>query len=133
MSATPREVFETLLDGVVERRFDGLADLYAEDTVVDLPFALPEPLHREGRQALADHFAWFSTLPVRFAVANLRIHETTDPEVIVAEYDYNVHVTTTGKELTTANIQVMRVRDGKIVESRDFHNHAVIGAAYAGD
>jgi ketosteroid isomerase-like protein len=28
-----------------------------------------------------------------------------------------------------ANVIVMRVRDGKIVESRDYHDHAAIGEA----
>lgn len=131
MPATPRQVFESLLHGITERRFDTLFELYAEDCTVDIPFAMPEPLHLAGRQALRDHFHAANRMPMEMTAGNVAVHETADPEVIVAEWDYHIRVTTTGKELTAANIQVMRVRDGKIVATRDFHNHAALAAALA--
>jgi uncharacterized protein len=129
MPATPREVFEALLRGITERRFDTLFELYAEDCTVDIPFAVPEPLHLAGSQALREHFQPADRMPMEMTAENVVVHETADPEVIVAEWDYHIRVTTTGKELTAANIQVMRVRDGKIVATRDFHNHAALAAA----
>ena len=36
---SPRELFEQLIQGVSEQRWDELADLYAEDAVVEHPFA----------------------------------------------------------------------------------------------
>ena len=54
------------------------------------------------------------------------VRRTTDPEVIVAEWDYDGLVTTTGRMFRVSNIQVSRVRNGKIVESRDYHNHALM-------
>ena len=47
--------------------------------------------------------------------------ETADPEVVVAEYDYVIE--TDVQTVTVASIQVVRVRDGLIVESRDYHDH----------
>lgn len=131
MPATPRQVFESLLRGITERRFDSLYELYAEDCTVDVPFAIPEPLHLAGRQALREHFQAGAAIPIEMTATNVVVHETADPEVIVAEWDYHVRGTTTGKELTAANIQVMRVRDGKIVATRDFHHHAALAAAFA--
>jgi ketosteroid isomerase-like protein len=57
------------------------------------------------------------------------VHETTDPEVIVAEFDYDGRITTTGRTFTIRNIFVLRVRDGLIVESRDYANHLVLADA----
>ena len=59
---------------------------------------------------------------------NVVVHHTDDPEVIIAEFDYHGQVSTTGRSFQVANIQVLRVRDGQIVSSRDYHNHAAIAA-----
>lgn len=59
------------------------------------------------------------------------LHETRDPEVVIAEYDYDGRVTTTGRSFQVPNIQVSRVRDGQIVASRDYHNHPVLADAVA--
>jgi ketosteroid isomerase-like protein len=53
-------------------------------------------------------------------VRDLKIHETTDPELVIAEWTYRSHYD--GKVLDTANIVVTRVRDGKIVSTRDYHD-----------
>ena len=79
-----------------------------------------------GRDAIREHFAAASRAQLRLQVRNLRVHETTDPEVVVAEYDYGID--TDGRSAIVANIQVMRVRDGLIVESRDYHDHARLAA-----
>lgn len=51
---------------------------------------------------------------------------------IVAEFDYHGRVTTTRRTFTASNIFVLRVRDGRIVSSRDYHNHHVLADAFAG-
>jgi uncharacterized protein len=125
---SPREVFEELVRGIAEGRWDELANRYAEDTVVEHPFALPVPTRIEGRAGIRRHFS--RALPLEFLKAEVTaVHETADPEVIVAEYDYDLRAKPTGREFRVANIQVLRVRDGLIVASRDFRNHAAVAAA----
>ena len=46
--------------------------------------------------------------------------------MIVAEFEYAGRVTSTGRSFIVPNILVIRVRDGKIVASRDYHNHALL-------
>jgi uncharacterized protein len=67
---------------------------------------------------------------LRLVAHNVVVHETTDPEVIVAEFDYDV----TGREgaVTAANVQVLRVRDGLITATRDYHDHLAIARATGG-
>lgn len=131
-ATSPREVFERLLAGITGRQWDDLPGLYAVDTVVEHPFAMPRPARMEGREALRRHFAGAAKLPLEMTARDIVVHETADPEVIVGEYVYDGRVTTTGRAFTVANIFVMRIRDGQIVTSRDYHNHAALIQA-AGD
>jgi ketosteroid isomerase-like protein len=124
----PRVVFERLIDGIAHKRVEDLPLLYAEDTDVLHPFAGP-PSRLRGRERLREHFRRLPDLPLELRARNVVVHETADPEVIVAEFDYDGRVTTTGRTFTAGNIVVMRVRDGEIVESRDYHDHRVLESA----
>ena len=131
MPATPTEVFHRLVTGITAKSWTDLAPLYAEDAQVSMPFGLPEPVVLRGREEIAQHFAGSAAVPLRFAIQNVVIHQTTDPDVIIAEFDYDGQVTTTGHTFRFSNVQVLRVRDGLIAETRDYHDHARIGAALA--
>jgi ketosteroid isomerase-like protein len=125
---TPREVFERLVDGVAGGRWDELPGLYAEDTVVVHPFAKPpEPL--VGREALRRHFAAGAGMGLEMTVRDLVVHETADPEVVVGEFAYEGRVLATGRRFRVPNVFVLRVRDGLIVESRDYADHLAMAAA----
>jgi len=120
---TPREVFAALSDGIGEGRWEDLSALYAEDAVVEHPQAVPRPIRTIGRATIHEHFTGALAGSLRLKRKNIVVHETTDPEVIVAEYDYDAESVETGRTIPTANIQVLRVRDGLIVHSRDYHDY----------
>jgi ketosteroid isomerase-like protein len=126
---SPHQVLESLLQGISDGRWNDLADLYAEGAVVEMPFAPSGPTRLEGREAVRAHFAAAAEGPLKLQASNVVVHDTGDPEVVIAEFDYQGQVTTTGRSFRVANIQVLRVRDGQIVSSRDFHNHLAIAAA----
>ncbi|WP_377271820.1 nuclear transport factor 2 family protein [Peterkaempfera sp. SMS 1(5)a] len=128
-TADPRTVFESLIRGITDGSWDRLADLYAEDAVVELPFALPAPVRLEGREAVRAHFAAAAGGPLRLTVHDVVVHRTADPEVVVAEFGYEIRTPAAGEAFHTANVQVLRVRDGLVVASRDYHNHAALAAA----
>jgi uncharacterized protein len=130
MTATPREVLEQLIEGVPARRWDDLPALYSQDTVVEQPYALPEPIRLVGRAALAAHFQRAARVPLSLRADNIVIRETDDPEVVVGEFDYHARNTETGASVTVANVIVARVRAGEIVESRDFHHHVALAALF---
>ncbi|RSM76685.1 hypothetical protein DL991_25150 [Amycolatopsis sp. WAC 01375] len=56
------------------------------------------------------------------------IHETLDPEVVIGEFDYQ-GTASDSAEFRVTTIFVLRVRDGLIVESRDYADHLAISAA----
>lgn len=123
MTLTPREVFRKLAWGVSEGRWDELPELYADETCVEHPFS-PfglEPLRT--REELREHFSAGKRLPpFRQEPANITVHETVDPEVIVVEFEYRGTVEG-GEPFRVPCIFVLRVRDGKIVASRDYIDH----------
>ncbi|MEU6992304.1 nuclear transport factor 2 family protein [Streptomyces sp. NPDC046465] len=134
MSSTPtaREVFTRVIDGVTKlvagdaSQADALASLYAEHTRVEHPMAPLGDTPLLTREQLRKHFA---EGPGKSAAAGLRdyraedvvIHESTDPEVVVAEFTYRG--TIGDKALALPCVYVLRVRDGLIVESRNYTNH----------
>jgi ketosteroid isomerase-like protein len=129
---TPRSLFERLISGITERRWDELAPLYAHDAVVEMPFA-PPPMPKQlvGREAINAHFRHGAEIPVELTPRNTVVHETADPEVVVAEFEYLCRATETDRTFTVANIQVLRVRDGLIQATRDYHDH--FGLSQAAD
>jgi len=128
MPLSAREVFDRLITGISESRWQDLADLYAEDAVVDQPFMVPEPGRIHGREQVRAHFLAAVGLPLELRARNVVVHETGDPEVVIAEFDYDVRNTATRRESTVANVQVLRVRDGLIVATRDYHDHLRLAA-----
>jgi uncharacterized protein len=130
MEPTPLEVVQRLIAGVPAREWRSLPYLYAEDAVVEQPMALPKPIRLVGRAALAEHFAAAAQLPLELRATNIVLNDTSDPEVVVAEFDYEARNTDTGASFTVANVFVMRVRHGLIVASRDYSNHVLFAAAF---
>jgi len=126
---TPRQVAEKLVTGISEGRFEEVPRLYAEDCVVEVPYATggAAPL-LEGGAAVREHFSHADAMPFRLRARDLVVHETEDPELVVLSWDYEVTATTTGATATVANVQFLRVRDGLIVHSRDFHDHTRFAA-----
>jgi ketosteroid isomerase-like protein len=130
MAPTPTEVFHRLVSGVAERRWEELALLYAEETDVTHPFHPDRPPAMRTREELRAHFTRDRGEPdLRFAPTNVTVHETTDPEVIVAEFEYAGTVVDTGAAFTVPGVFVMRIRDGEIVESRDYFDHLPVDRA----
>ncbi len=129
---SPRSVVERHLALVSEGMSGELADDYALDAVVDLPFMPGGGLRLAGRQALRAHFERAATMPLTLRIANLVVYETPNPSVVIVEYDYEGRTTTTGETFTVANVQIFGIADGKIAWSRDYHDHAAIGAALSG-
>ena len=125
-SSEPRRALKSLLAGVAEDRWSELPGLYAEDAVVEHPLALRPPTRLEGRAALAEHFERAARAPLALRAERLVVHQTTDPELIVGEFQYVGENTATGAPFMVNNIFVMRVRDGLIVESRDYMDHCAL-------
>ncbi|HYX34607.1 MAG TPA: nuclear transport factor 2 family protein [Oligoflexus sp.] len=128
MSKTPKEIWEIQHKLVLNFDVDQHAELFAEDGVWEFPLARPGTKAKlEGRDAIRD---WVMEHTKNAQDAghqalnydDLVIHETADPEVIVVEFDLHGEVSHTGEKYRRSYVQVLRVRDGKIVSLRDYFN-----------
>jgi ketosteroid isomerase-like protein len=105
-----------------ERQLDRLAQLYGAVTDVRHPFDPLGDVPMRTRGELREHFAKVRLDGVeRFEPVDACVHVTADPEVVVFEFAYAVSAH--GTEFTVPCVFVIRVRDGQIVESRDYAHH----------
>lgn len=126
-----QEVFERMrrhwLDGEAAFRHDDLA----EDVVIETPFSPPGMRRIEGR----DNWMQFvapqrAALPFRIDDCRaIALHTTTDPGVIVVEYELTATSTVTGRRDTAAFVGVLEVRDGKTVRWREYQNPLAVAMA----
>ncbi|QGN32609.1 nuclear transport factor 2 family protein [Microlunatus sp. Gsoil 973] len=112
-------------DLTLNRDADGLAELYAPDAVIEMPFAGPpgSPMRLTGREAIRAYTRKVVESPVRvkrYEVA--ACHWTDDPEVVVLEMRAEVTPNAVGHSITATSIQVLRIKDGQIVLFRDYAN-----------
>jgi ketosteroid isomerase-like protein len=126
---SPRAVVEELIRGISEGDWPALHAFFAADAVIDYPFALPAPTRLDGGDAIRRYFAGIAASGLELRAHDVVVHETGDPEVVVAEWDYDGRVASSGRTFCVSNVTVSRVRDGRIVASRDYHNHAVLAVA----
>jgi ketosteroid isomerase-like protein len=141
---SPRAVFERAQRALKDFDFDAFAGTFAEDGVLVAPFT-PQRTAR-GRGLILERML-AGAGPARDAgvrISGFRsmvIHETTDPEVIVAEFVEDLAIGDRTHALPF--IQVVRVRGGEIVEFRDYTDGLAVrealsampelGAAITGD
>jgi ketosteroid isomerase-like protein len=124
MTSTSREVAERLLQAGRELDFDTFIELIAPDGYIEWPYRPPgAPDRLSGRTEIRRHLAGVAKAFIKFdEYRNVVIHETTDPEVTIVEYDAHGSVVATGAPFEQRVIAVLRVRDGLVVSYRDYIN-----------
>jgi ketosteroid isomerase-like protein len=128
-SVTPADVLARRSQLILNGDADGFAALFAPDAVIESSFAGPPgtPVRLEGREAIREYSRGVMASPLRledFEVAEL--YQTQDPEVVITEMRTKGIVTTTGRPFTTTSVQIIRIRDGHIVHSRDFADPRIL-------
>jgi ketosteroid isomerase-like protein len=142
-STDPAEVVRAVCEGVSrlvcggldqaqrEAQLDQLAAFYAERTDVRHPFATSGGPPLRTRADLRRHFAQAPGRAEgieRFEPVGLHVYRTGDPEVVITEFRYEGSAG--GRPLSIPNIFVTRVRDGVIIESRDYADHIAAARAF---
>ncbi|MBC3841806.1 nuclear transport factor 2 family protein [Streptacidiphilus sp. 4-A2] len=121
---TPRETVELLLRTTVEGSRSDLADLYAPDVVVEMPFIRSSgfPARTEGNATMRARMKAVEGLWSFDSVDGVTLHDTADPEVVIAEFRVHGRIAATQQPFSLGYINVIRVADGLIVSSRDYGN-----------
>lgn len=122
---SPRQTAEQLLRAAVSATPGDMADCYAPAVVIEMPFAsgsLYPSRIATTREELRARFQAGTARRRYRSVANVMIHETADPEIVITEYELRGQMTGTGEEFSVRFAMVLTVRDGHIVHSRDYTN-----------
>jgi len=128
-SATPADVLARRRELTLSLDADGLADLFAPDAVIEFAFHGPlgTSVRLDGREAIREYSRNIVTSPLRIADYEVtELYQTEDPEVVIVELRATATLTTTGRSLSTTSIQVLRIREGRIVLWRDFADPRVL-------
>jgi ketosteroid isomerase-like protein len=120
-----------LLDGACRlqngdlAQVDRLAECYADETDVRHPMAPLGDTPLLSREALRQHFAMAGAVGLAgFRVEDVRVHHTADPEVVIGEFTYRGDA-----GWAVPGVIVLRIREGLIVESRDYFDHVGLARA----
>ena len=125
---TPLEVLELRRRHIVDRDFESFANLFAEDGVIEMPFAvagLPDRL--DGREAIREFSLKAADHPVEIVDLHVvQLHETVDPEVVILELVTDGRNTATGEPFQATCVQVFRIQNGEIKLFRDYVSSATV-------
>lgn len=117
----PLDLVDQGIDLLLKHDMAGFAGLWAEDGVLEFPFAGPGyPKRVDGRDAIREYLRDYpNLLDIREVVAKT-VHETADPAVVVVELTVAGMVVASGKPYELSYIAVITVEDGEIRHYRDY-------------
>ena len=121
--ASNRALIEQVMATISAGEFERLAEFMTDDLVFELPYGpdfMPDTFNGletwdQMQRATFGLFTSFRLEPVHF-------HDCLDPDQVIAEYRSEAVVARNGNDYRNRYIGVLRFRDGKIAEWREFHN-----------
>jgi uncharacterized protein len=130
---TASQVLKRAMDRFLAKDMRGWSELCDENVVVELPFS-PDPAGRRivGRAAI---YAFLKDYPKAIDIQSLptlKIHATDDPNVAIAEWSVSGRVISNGNPYELSYATVVTVRNGLIVNYREYFNPQAFMAAMAG-
>ena len=129
---TNAERVRTILELADQMRVDDLIGLFAEDAVMELPFAPGRMEKRyEGKAAILAFQLFARDSFSSFAMTIDAIHETGDPHVIIAEHRSDGVVAENGRPYRNRYVTVFTFDgDGLVTGWREYYDAGVVVRAF---
>mgnify|MGYP001173886342 CR=1 FL=1 len=130
--AAAQQVFRDHLDLLTAGRVEEWVELFTEDGVLEFPYAPKGYTTRlVGRE---DMLAYISNFPkaFRLTMTDVRIHETVDPSLVIAELKSEGVALETGRPYNQTYISVVETVGGRISRYVDYWNPLVAMEALGG-
>ncbi|NJP88595.1 nuclear transport factor 2 family protein [Nonomuraea sp. FMUSA5-5] len=116
-----RGLVDHALDLLLAKDMTAFAGLWAEDGVIEFPFAQPGyPQRVEGRAAIHEYLRDYPDILDIREITSKTVHQSVDPDVVIVEMEVAGVVAATGRPYTMRYIAVITVRDGEIRSYRDY-------------
>lgn len=121
MPRTPEETFRRLLDLLLAKNMDAIADLWAEHGTAEFPFAVGDsPRRLAGREEVRGYLASYpEQMDVR-AIPAVTVHHLERPDTIVVEFTAHGRTVRTGEPYRLDYVTMITVQDGLITHYRDY-------------
>jgi uncharacterized protein len=117
----------------IDRGASSFVDMMAEHALMEFPYALPGlPSRLEGRDAVARHLERAAGLIAFDRMGGPTIHPSTDPDLVILEFDGFGHGVETGEPYDQRYISVIRTENGRITHYRDYWNPIAVLRATKG-
>ena len=115
-----------------EMRVDELVELFADDAVMELPFAPGRMARRHDGKAAIGAFQRFARDSFsRFSMTVDAVHETADPRVVVAEHRSDGVVAGNGRPYRNHYVTFFTFDEaGRIASWREFYDAGVVVRAF---
>ncbi|WP_245645272.1 nuclear transport factor 2 family protein [Pseudonocardia acaciae] len=121
MPRTPEETFRRLLELLLDKDMDGIADLWAPDGEAEFPFATGgAPTRLDGREAVRRYLDGYPDRMDVTDIPSVTVHHTQDPDTVVVEFTANGRTVSTDTPYRMDYIAVVTVKDGLIASYRDY-------------
>lgn len=123
----PKPTFVSVLRDALGDRLDPSAtsfiDMMAEDFVMEFPYARPGMQPRiEGREAVVTYLVSVAGGVSIDSIENVAVHETTDPEVVIVEFEAVGRALKVDEPYLQRYISVIRARNGRMIHYKDYWN-----------
>ena len=126
-----RETLDRIRELLRTGDWQGLSACWADDGVMELPYALPgTPARTVGREAISANAAGSLALFSSFQTPEFTIFPTVDPDVFFAEYRSEAVIRPTGRTYNNLYVGYFRFRDGALVHWKEYFNPSVIREAF---
>ncbi|MER7487677.1 nuclear transport factor 2 family protein [Streptomyces sp. NPDC126497] len=130
--AAARQAFLDHLDLLTAGRVEEWVELFTEDGVLEFPYAPKGYTTRlEGREEMLAHIRNFPKA-FRLKMVDVRIHETVDPTLVIAELRSEGVALETGRPYDQSYISVVETVDGRISRYVDYWNPLIAMEALGG-
>ncbi|MEH3123546.1 MAG: nuclear transport factor 2 family protein [Sphingomonas phyllosphaerae] len=121
------------LGGRIDPDANGFVEMMADDGVMEFPYApAGMPTKLEGRAAIAAHLERIGGMIVFDRMGTAIVHPSTDPDLVVIEFEGFGRGVATGEPYDQRYISVIRTVGGRITHYRDYWNPLVVLRAVKG-
>lgn len=120
---TVLDMMKTALGDRIDPGAKNFIELMSEEFVMEFPYARPGmPTRVEGRAAVLAHLMKVGEGLTVDSRSDVVVHETTDPEVVIIEFNGHGRALKTGEPYENRYVSIIRARGGKIVHFKDYWN-----------
>lgn len=129
---TNAERVREILELADQMRVDDLIELFAEDAVMELPYAPGRMEKRyEGKDAILAFQRFARDSFSSFSMTIDAIHETGDPHVVIAEHHSDAIVAENGRPYRNRYVTVFTFADdGRVTGWREYYDAGVVVKAF---